>query len=72
MIEFEPGYTPKNLRSIVQALQEKGMTQQQIADAIGSGRNTLGSWCADIEQNRHRNMPQEKWKEILKLFHSTY
>ena len=70
-IEFEIGYTPSNLRKIVEELSANGMTQQKIAESIGAGRyTTLANWMADFDQDRHRNMPQDKWRKILELFYS--
>ncbi|NDX19748.1 hypothetical protein G3N02_16090 [Acinetobacter baumannii] len=72
-IEFEPGYTPANLRMLVEKLQAAGMTQQQIAEEIGAARyTTLANWMANFDQPRHRNMPQDKWKNILELYFSKY
>lgn len=72
-IEFELGYTPANLRKLVEYLQSIGMTQQQIAESIGAARyTTLANWMSDIDQNRHRNMPQDKWKNILDLYYSKH
>nr|WP_314371083.1 hypothetical protein [uncultured Acinetobacter sp.] len=70
-IEFEIGYTPSNLRKIVEALRANDMTQQQIAESIGASKyTTLANWMADFDQARHRNMPQDKWQNILELFYS--
>ncbi|ENX58811.1 MULTISPECIES: hypothetical protein [Acinetobacter] len=72
-IEFEPGYTPSNLRLVVEELQSTGMTQQQIAESIGAARyTTLANWMSEHDQPRHRNMPADKWKNILELFHSKH
>ena len=72
-IEFEPGYTPANLRLVVEKLQEAGMTQQQIAESLGAARyTTLANWMSEHDQSRHRNMPVDKWRNILQLLRSKH
>lgn len=69
--KFELGYTPKNLRIIIDHLNLRNLNNQQIAEKIGaSSYSTLRNWASDADQPRHRNMPVEKWQKVLELYYS--
>lgn len=70
MTEFELGYTPANLRRIVETLNKQGMTSKDIALALGASKyTTLYNWMIeDLENPQSRNMPQDKWRKIVDLY----
>ena len=61
-IQFEPGYTPANLRAL---LASAGLTQQAAADMIGVDGRTVRKWVADIGNASHRDMPLHQWLKLL-------
>ena len=63
MIDFpEPGYTPANLRAL---LQHAGLTQQSAASLLGADIATVQRWLAETNKSSHRDMPLEQWRNLL-------
>lgn len=62
MIFPEPGYTPANLRAL---LQHAGLTQQAAADLLGVDGRTVRKWAADTDNASHRDMPLMQWRALL-------
>ncbi len=61
-IQFEPGYTPANLRAL---LKHAGLTQQAAGELLAVDMRTVRKWCADLETASHRDMPLEQWRKLL-------
>lgn len=57
----EAGYTPANLRAL---LQSAGITQQSAAQMLGVDQRTVRKWCAELETASHRDMPLWQWREL--------
>mgnify|MGYP003427839883 FL=1 len=65
MINFELGYTPKNLRL---AITKLGVTQAALAATLGVSDRTLRQWLVnDLEAIGHRDMPLKQWRKVLEL-----
>lgn len=58
----EAGYTPANLRAVIQAA---GITQAAAAALIGANERTMRKWLAPLGSPSHRDMPLEKWLALL-------
>lgn len=61
-IQFEPGYTPANLRAL---LASAGLTQQAAANMIGVDGRTVRKWVADVDSASHRDMPLKAWRKLM-------
>ena len=64
MIFPECGYTPKNLKAL---LNNVGLNFGQAADLLGVSYRTFQNWTYDIDNKNHRDMPLIKWLELLAL-----
>jgi len=65
LINFELGYTPKNLRL---AITKLGVTQAALARLLGVSDRTLRQWVVDdLEAIGHRDMPLKQWRKVLEL-----
>ena len=58
----EAGYTPANLRAVIQSA---GITQAAAAALIGANERTIRKWMAPLESPSHRDMPLEKWIVLI-------
>ena len=67
MIFPEAGYTPANLRTL---LQNAGLTQQAAADMLGVDGRTVRKWVADLDNASHRDMPLAQWQKLFALTQS--
>lgn len=62
-IQFEPGYTPANLRAL---LKHAGLTQQAAADMLGVDVRAVRRWCAPLTGD-HADMPYHRWLQFVAL-----
>jgi transcriptional regulator with XRE-family HTH domain len=63
MILPEAGYTPANLRALIES---RGWTQKQAADACRVAERTLRGWLVeDIDSASHRDCPLRSWRKLL-------
>ena len=63
MILPEAGYTPANLRALIES---RGWTQKQAAEACGVAERTLRGWLVeDIDSASHRDCPLRSWRKLL-------
>ena len=62
-IQFEPGYTPANLRTL---LKHAGLTQQAAAKLLAVDMRTVRKWCAPLNSD-HADMPHHRWLQLLAL-----
>lgn len=58
----EAGYTPANLRSLIES---RGWTQNHAASMIGAESSTLRRWLMPADHKQHRDMPLCKWLALL-------
>ena len=59
----EPGYTPLNLRALI---ERSGLTQAAAADMIGVNHKTLRRWLVeDLDSPAHSDMPLRKWRALM-------
>ena len=63
-MKFEPGYTPANLRTLIEA---RGWTQKQVAERLGVTERTLRNWLTETDTQSHTDMPLAKWRQALAL-----
>mgnify|MGYP003404724850 FL=1 len=64
MIFPEAGYTPANLTAL---LNNAGLNFGQAADLLGVSYRTFQNWTYGIDNKNHRDMPLQKWLELLAL-----
>ena len=65
MLDYELGYTPTNLRLVIEKL---GVTQAKAAELCGVKERTLRQWLVkDLESGGHRDMPLKKWIVLLSI-----
>lgn len=64
MIFPEIGYTPVNLTAL---LNNAGLNFGQAADLLGVSYRTFQNWTYGIDNKNHRDMPLQKWLELLAL-----
>jgi len=65
MTNFDVGYTPTNLRLVIEKL---GVTQLKAAEMCGVKERTLRQWLnEDLESKSHADMPHRKWKAFYAL-----
>jgi len=62
--DFEVGYTPTNLRLVIEKL---GMTQAALARLLGVSPQSVRNWLMPVGSKSRRNMDHEKWLEVLAL-----
>lgn len=63
MILPEAGYTPANLRALIEA---RGWTQKQAAEACGVSERTVRKWLVEnIDSDSHRDCPLKSWRKLL-------
>ena len=61
----EAGYTPANLRALI---ERRGLTQKQAAEACGVAERTFRQWLvADLDAPGHHDMPLKTWRKLLDL-----
>ena len=59
----EAGYTPANLRALIES---RGWTQKQAAEACGvSGRVVRNRLVSDTASPNHRDMPLRVWRKLM-------
>ncbi len=63
----EAGYTPANLTAL---LSQAGLNFSQAADLLGVSYRTFQNWTYGIDNKNHRDMPLQKWLELLALTES--
>jgi DNA-binding transcriptional regulator YiaG len=66
--DYEVGYTPTNLRL---ALKKLGMTQAALAAALGVTPQSVRNWLMPVGTKSRRDMPHEKWLEVMKILATT-
>lgn len=60
----EIGYTPANLRHLIQLL---GETQTKVAEQLGVSPRVMRTWLAESDKPSHRDMPLHQWRKLLSL-----
>ena len=64
-LNFEVGYTPKNLRLAITSL---GVTQAALARLLGVSERQLRKWLVeDLESDVHADMRLKQWRKVLAL-----
>lgn len=58
----ESGYTPTNLRFLLEA---KKLSRQNVANILDVSVRTVDKWCLQLNSKDHRDMPLVKWCELL-------
>ena len=59
----EAGYTPANLRALIEA---RGWTQKQAAEACGVSARVVRNWLLEyIDSPNHRDMPLRVWRKLM-------
>ncbi len=58
----EVGYTPANLRHLIES---KGWTQTQVAQKLGVADITVRQWLMALDVKSHRDMPLKQWQKLL-------
>lgn len=61
MIFPEAGYTPANLRAL---MQQSGLTQAAVAERLSVSPRTVARWLAPVDGNR-ADMPLTLWLVLL-------
>lgn len=64
MQDFELGYTPSNLRKIIES---KGWTQAHAAELLSVSDTTLRRWLMPIKTQTHADMPYRHWLRLLTI-----
>lgn len=59
---FELGYTPINLRKII---DQSYLTQDQVGEIIGRSRFSIMRYLADCDDPKHSTMPLKEWNSLL-------
>lgn len=62
MIDFELGYTPSNLKYLLHLRNKK---REWVAVFFGVRLNAVHSWCVDLGNKNHRDMPFDKWTTLV-------
>lgn len=68
MPNFEVGYTPANLRLVIEKL---GVTQAAFAKMLGVSEKGLRNWLMPVGTKSRRDMSHEKWLEVMALLATT-
>ena len=63
-INFEMGYTPTNLRLVIEKL---GLTQAALARLLGVTPQAVRGWLMPAGTKSRRDMSHEKWLEVMTL-----
>lgn len=63
-INFEVGYTPTNLRLVIEKL---GVTQAALARLLGVTPQAVRGWLMPVGAKSRRDMSHEKWLEVMTL-----
>lgn len=58
----EVGYTPANLRHLIES---KGWTQNQVGELLSVDESTVRRWLMPIGTASRRDMPYETWTQLL-------
>ena len=58
----EVGYTPANLRHLI---EQRGWTQAHAAELAGVSPQTMRRWLAAVDTPSHADMPLNKWLALL-------
>ena len=59
----EAGYTPANLRALIES---RGWTQKQAAEACGVSGRVVRNWLvSDTASPNHRDMPLRVWRKLM-------
>lgn len=62
LLNAELGYTPKNLRRL---LEESGLSQKEAREIIGKGRNTFSRYLYDVDNHNHVSMAHVDWLTLI-------
>lgn len=62
LLNAELGYTPKNLRRL---LEESGLSQKDAREIIGKGRNTFSRYLYDVDNHNHVSMAHVDWLTLI-------
>lgn len=58
----ESGYTPANLRKV---MQRYGLTTRTLSNILGVNIRTTRTWLVPVGQQGHSDMPLHRWQELL-------
>lgn len=61
-IDFEPGYTPGNLKRI---RKRYNLTLSEVSILTDSKIRTVQRWETDVDSDLHSDMPLKKWLSLL-------
>ena len=64
MPNFEVGYTPTNLRLVIEKL---GVTQAALAATLNVSPQAVRYWLMPVGTKSRRDMSHEKWLEVMAL-----
>jgi len=64
MADFEVGYTPTNLRLVIEKL---GVTQAALSATLGVTPQAVRYWLMPVGTKSRRDMSHEKWLEVMAL-----
>ena len=64
MPDFEVGYTPTNLRLVIEKL---GVTQAAFAKSLSVSEKSVRNWLMPVGTKSRRDMSHEKWLEVMTL-----
>lgn len=65
--KFEIGYTPANLRKI---LELSKLRQKTVCDIIGKSRSVLHRYTLESDNEKHISMANEEWVKLLEHIHN--
>ena len=68
LFNAELGYTPKNLRRL---LEESGLSQKEAREIIGKGRNTFSRYLYEVSNHNHVSMAHVDWLTLIKHANKT-
>lgn len=64
LTNFEVGYTPTNLRLVIEKL---GVTQAALATTLNVSPQAVRNWLMPVGTKSRRDMSHEKWLEVMAL-----
>jgi transcriptional regulator with XRE-family HTH domain len=64
MTTYEVGYTPTNLRLVIEKL---GVTQAALARLLCVSPQSVRNWLMPVGTKSRRDMSHEKWLEVMAL-----
>ena len=64
LTNFEVGYTPTNLRLVIEKL---GVTQAALATTLNVSPQAVRNWLMPVGTKSPRDMSHEKWLEVMAL-----